>query len=296
MNLHGLLKKENEKFLIINHPSIAVLISIYKCFFKVSFLLHVHEPITPIISNKSFFSRTIYKLMMKLMLKSVNEIIFVSSSLYDDYHSMFNISKYSIVSNPINLSKINILAEAPVKLDSHKVNFITVCRLTEAKGLFNLVKGFHILKTNGIDNFKLNILGDGELMSDLLLMVSDLGLNSNIELLGFVENPYSYIKNSDCYISSSLWEGFGLTILYAMLLKKPIISSKTKGAQELLTPSDSMYEVDDIQKLANLLEMFMVDSEVFSHSIFRNYEKSLCYDVGHSINFFKKSIDHLCQK
>jgi glycosyltransferase involved in cell wall biosynthesis len=230
------------------------------------------------------------------MLKNVDEVVFVSSSLYEDYHSIFYIRKYTIVHNPINVYKINILAEEPVKLDSHSVNFITVCRLTEAKGLFNLIEGFYLLKTKGIDNFKLRILGDGELKSGLELMVSDLGLNSNIEFLGFIENPYNYIKNSDCYVSSSLWEGFGLTILYAMLLKKPVISSKTKGAKELLTSYESMYEVGDIQKLSNLLEMFMIDPEIFSHSVFSNYEKSLRYDVGHLIIPFSDSINLLCQE
>lgn len=294
--LHRALKKEKNKVLIINHPSVAILFSIYKFFFNVPFLLHVHEPITPIISNKSYFSRVIYLAFLKLMLRNINEIVFVSSSLYEDYHSLCSIPKYTIVNNPINVIKINFLAGLPIKIDPNNVNFVTVCRLTEAKGLFNLIAGFSLLKKKGIHNFKLRILGDGELRGDLELMVSDHGLNSNIEFLGYIENPYNYIKNSDCYVSSSLWEGFGLTILYAMLLKKPIIASKTKGAMELLNSTDSMYEVGDIQKLANLLENFLVNSEVFGHSIIPNYEKSLLYDVSYSINSFMKSVNNISKE
>jgi hypothetical protein len=80
------------------------------------------------------------------------------------------------------------------------------------------------------------------------------------------------------------------------LLKKPVISSNTKGAKELLTSYESMYEVGDIQKLSNLLEMFMIDPEIFSHSVFSNYEKSLRYDVGHFIIPFSDSINLLCQE
>ena len=53
-------------------------------------------------------------------------------------------------------------------------------------------------------------------------------------LLGQIENPYKYIKNSELYVISSKDESFSLTLVEAMFLKKLVISVKSNGPIEIL--------------------------------------------------------------
>ena len=68
-------------------------------------------------------------------------------------------------------------------------------------------------------------------------MICDLNLENNIKLVGFVNNPYDYMKKSDIFVFPSLYEGLGNSILEALACGLPIISSDCEcGPREILSP------------------------------------------------------------
>lgn len=48
------------------------------------------------------------------------------------------------------------------------------------------------------------------------------------------ENPYPYIAKADLYVQPSRFEGYPMSILEAVILKKIVISTDNKGAEEML--------------------------------------------------------------
>ena len=53
--------------------------------------------------------------------------------------------------------------------------------------------------------------------------------------MGFQNNPFNFLKASDFYISTSLWEDPGHTLIEAASLKIPIITSDCpSGPNEFL--------------------------------------------------------------
>ena len=62
----------------------------------------------------------------------------------------------------------------------------------------------------------------------------ELDVSDKVELLGLQTNPYPYIKNADLFVLSSKFEGYGIVIKEALLLKIPVLSTKTTGPVEIL--------------------------------------------------------------
>ncbi|WP_440312454.1 CDP-glycerol glycerophosphotransferase family protein [Leucobacter chromiireducens] len=70
------------------------------------------------------------------------------------------------------------------------------------------------------------LVGEGPMASDLKRLVSDLGVESQVEFFGHLSNPYPLMKASDLVIMASVHEGQGLVLLEALTLQTPIAASK----------------------------------------------------------------------
>ena len=88
-------------------------------------------------------------------------------------------------------------------------------------------------------------------------------------MLGFKKNPYPYLRKSDFFISTSLWEEPGHAILEAGYLNKLIISSNCpNGPREILINNFNAlkYESGDIQELSNILKLIIdnkIENEIY---------------------------------
>lgn len=122
----------------------------------------------------------------------------------------------------------------PSEFNNDKFNIVTVGRLTEQKGYDISIKAAKILKEQGID-FKWFAIGDGRDKNKLERLIQKFNLKNNFILLGRRDNPYPYIKNCDIYIQFSRHEGYGLSVLEARALDKPIIVSKLPVFKEQIT-------------------------------------------------------------
>ncbi|MDD5197545.1 MAG: glycosyltransferase [Candidatus Gracilibacteria bacterium] len=112
--------------------------------------------------------------------------------------------------------------------------FITIGRLLEQKNQQLLIRAFHTVH-NIHPSTRLLILGEGPLKQDLIDLSASLGINENVIFVGNTNNPYKYLSNSDCFVLSSLFEGFPNVIIEAMACGLPVISTDCKtGPKEIL--------------------------------------------------------------
>ena len=196
--------------------------------------------------------------------------LFYSKS--DTIMTMTNITKKNIINNinyqnnilkvenPIISSKIRKLSDEDIKKEELKLfNHITFCalgRLTRQKNFIDIIKAVNIIPKEFHLKFNVIIIGSGEDKENLTSYIKKKGIQ-NIFLLGFKENPYPYIKHSDYFISSSLWEEPGHAILEAAYLNKLIISTDCpNGPKEILKNNFNSitYEAENHQKLAKIIE------------------------------------------
>ena len=127
-----------------------------------------------------------------------------------------------------------------MKIFDNSFVFITIGRLDQPKGQGFLIRIFkEVVKK--YDHAKLVILGDGPLENELKDMVLELRLEKKVFLLGVHQNIFPFIKNSNCFVFTSLWEGLGNVLIEALSLSIPIISTDCKyGPREILCPELSI--------------------------------------------------------
>jgi glycosyltransferase involved in cell wall biosynthesis len=106
-------------------------------------------------------------------------------------------------------------------------------RFTREKGFDMAVEAAKLLKEKGFC-FVWYFVGDGADRSKLEKQISILGLQEDIVITGFVDNPFPIMKQCDIYIQPSYEEAFGRTIKEALILGKKIVSTNTAGGREIL--------------------------------------------------------------
>lgn len=121
-------------------------------------------------------------------------------------------------------------------------------------GRFSLTKNhsftfnvFKVLKDK-IQNSKLMLVGDGELMDEAKERVKELGIEKDVIFVGRVNNVQDYVQAMDVFVFPSLWEGLGLVGVEAQGVGIPVIAS-TNVPQEMKLTDDVFYlPLDNIEK------------------------------------------------
>ena len=84
-------------------------------------------------------------------------------------------------------------------------------------------------------DFDLLIFGKGEEYNHLNDLINTLNLSDRVFLMGYNENLYEYMKKSEAFILSSLWEDPGFVLIEAAFNNSFVISSDCKnGPKEFL--------------------------------------------------------------
>ena len=104
--------------------------------------------------------------------------------------------------------------------------FLFVGRLCREKGADLAIRAIHQLKIEGMEDVRLKIIGEGPERSNLTKLTKDLGLENNVEFLGWIEGGLDkYYQESLAVLIPSIWlEVFGIVSLEAMKNAKPIIA------------------------------------------------------------------------
>lgn len=156
---------------------------------------------------------------------------------YLQNQKVFEEKKIILLKDPI-LNIRNICKDKKQKsemiFDKSNFNMICVGRLTRQKNFSLIINNFKKL-LNIKSNLKLYILGDGEQKDYLLNLIKDNQLTDKIFLLGFKKNVFNYIKQSDLFVLTSLWEDPGWVLVEAAVCDTLIFSSDcNNGPKEFL--------------------------------------------------------------
>jgi glycosyltransferase involved in cell wall biosynthesis len=115
--------------------------------------------------------------------------------------------------------------------------FIAVGRLSAEKDFKTLLEAFAISRE--IMDARLLILGDGALRTELQEYAKNLKIDGDIDWLGFVDNPLPYIKKSDVFIMSSLYEGLPTVVIEALYVGTTVVATDAPGGiREILNDGE----------------------------------------------------------
>ena len=149
---------------------------------------------------------------------------------------------------------------------------VTVGRLTRPKNYLLAVNAARILKDKGL-KFKWYFVGEGEMRRAIEMRIKDNGLQNEVILLGFKENPYPYMAKADVYVQTSTFEGFGLTIAEAKILHRPVVSTDFDIVHDQITDGQNglIAEMTPESVAEKILKLLYDDS--LRSKIIKNLEK-----------------------
>ena len=127
-------------------------------------------------------------------------------------------------------------------------------RLNVQKDFETLIRSVALVRKQV--NVKLIILGKGELQFELEKLIQSLGLINAVDLYGFVDNPFKFMKKADLFVLSSKWEGLPGVLIQAMACGTPVISTDCPhGPSEILEHGKwgSLVPIGDIQTMTNAI-------------------------------------------
>lgn len=198
----------------------------------------IHNDITKVFGNG--LKSKLKKILDKRIYSKYDTIVFVS----EDNLKKFN-KEYKDIRNkylePIKkeviynyIDKENIIKKAEEKNDivfnKDRINFVTVARLVEQKGIDRLIEIHSRLIKNGLKH-NFYIIGDGPEKEKLEILIKKQKIEETFKLLGKKENPYPYIKKADYFCLLSRFEGYGMVLEEAKILDKPIIITDTAARE-----------------------------------------------------------------
>ncbi|GAB4476886.1 MAG: hypothetical protein Kow0088_15120 [Anaerolineales bacterium] len=129
------------------------------------------------------------------------------------------------------------------------LRLVTIGRLVFEKAQSVMVDAVELLAMRNID-VSLHIIGDGQLRSVLERRIIHLNLNNKVLLLGFQENPFQWLVQSDIFVLTSLWESLSLALMEAMAVGLPVVATATGGTPELISHLENGYLIPPNSPLA----------------------------------------------
>ena len=163
------------------------------------------------------------------------------------------------IHNPMEIGRIAAAAHTPIGAPEG-APFIVACgRLTAVKGFDDLIRAFALVRQR--HRLRLVILGDGPDRAALLRTAREAGVEEEIDLPGFVANPFAWFGRARCFVLSSRSEGLANVLLEAMAAGAPIVSSRCGGAEEVVEHGRTglLYPPGDVEALARALGTVVED-------------------------------------
>lgn len=210
--------------------------------------------------------------------------------------------KVSRIYNPFNFERIEKLMNDESELIEEQIKMlnedycIAIARLDVIqKDYDTLLKSFKILKDKAIKQ-KLYIIGDGPSKKIIEEWIKEYQLENLVFLLGRMKNPYVWLKNSNFFIHSSKFEGFGLVLVEAGYSEKVVISSRCPvGPRDILKDGKCgvLFEVGNEEELADNIEKILKNQELK-----KEYEKLIKervkeFDSKNIVKEYEKLIEEI---
>lgn len=173
-----------------------------------------------------------------------DKILVISDHIRRDFENMAENedekSRIQRIYNPLDTEEIiskSKMEQSEYDFDSNRPVFVSIGTVFPQKGFDRLLKVHKRLLDEGF-NHRLLIVGDGYDFENMKKLKTDLGLDKTATMLGFADNPYPYLKQSDFFVLSSRYEGFPTVLYEAITLTKPIVATDVSGVREMLNDGE----------------------------------------------------------
>lgn len=184
------------------------------------------------LHNNGFENRriSVKSVLYLIAMIRTRKAFFVSKSTYEGYifHKWFA-KKSEILGNIIDVE--NVIKKG--KNVKKEWDIVYVGRLFVQKDPLRLIKVIGMIRDIKPE-LKVAIVGNGEMTEETREEVQRLGLEGNVELMGFRDDAIEIMAASRVMLMTSRWEGTPMVVLEAMALHVPVVATPVDGLKEVV--------------------------------------------------------------
>lgn len=143
------------------------------------------------------------------------------------------------------------------------VRFVTAGRLSPEKNQARMIRAFAKVHEQ-FPHTQLVIMGDGPVRNELEGLVHSLNLTDAVIFTGMVSNPLEIMRDCDCFVLSSDYEGQPMVILEASAMKIPVVTVNFDSVASALDETRGVIVDQDDDSLASGMIQYIEGSIIKS--------------------------------
>ncbi|WP_368559892.1 glycosyltransferase [Acinetobacter indicus] len=210
-------------------------------------------------------------LFLKSVLLNSSANIAVSNEFKILLNNIFEVNSWRYIPNIVNQDFL----DAEISNKNNNFKYINICLLDPKKRVDILIYAFNeVLKK--YPNLLLEIGGGGSEKLKLEKLVNELNIEKNVKFLGKLtrEDVKIKVRESSVFVLSSEYETFGVVVIEALALGKPVISTKCGGPESIIVPSVGiLVERNSIHDLAKAMIYIYENSNQYKSKLIKEYCK-----------------------
>jgi glycosyltransferase involved in cell wall biosynthesis len=202
-------------------------------------LLRLGTTVSVNLASRGAMERLVQRASMRYLYPRADAVLVPSQGVADDLSVFAGLGSERLRVVPSPVVPEALLAEPPPAPDHPWFGdprmplVLGMGELGPRKDFATLLRAFARLRSGR--RCRLMILGRGRERESLLQLAASLGIAADVELPGFITEPYPYLAHADLFAFTSLWEGLGFVLIEALALGTPVVSTDCpSGPREIL--------------------------------------------------------------
>ena len=234
--------------------------------------------------------------LLKRLLLPYADWLVVQTKTIKDYFPKNIQKKTSIIFNPVKDEALaSSIENGKLKIENSKrPRIISVARLYPQKNQEMMIRAFAKIADKYPD-WELMIYGEGPLRVELEALVSSYKLQERVLLPGRTEKVIEELRKSKIFCLSSDYEGMSNSMIEAICVGLPVVSTKVSGTDELIQDGVNglLVDIGDEQGMTDALEKLIQDSKLMKKMGEANREKASLFQIETIVNEWMKLINQV---
>jgi glycosyltransferase involved in cell wall biosynthesis len=191
----------------------------------------VREAVVPLSAERTRVQRVVIRSLIKVTYPWARAVIAVSTDVADELARMSDRIRIAVLPTPVVSDELLEAGAAPLEHPWFAPDAIPVVlgvgRLEPQKDFPTLLRAFAAARR--LRPLHLMVLGEGPERPALEALSRALGVAPHVQLPGFVDNPFPYLRRAAAFVLSSRYEGMPTALLQAMAFGTPVVSTDCPG-------------------------------------------------------------------
>jgi len=268
-------------------------------YFPVRPKIIMHEITRPqmeFLWTKSYIRKTILRQLRKVSYSDADVLTANSTDGIEECIRYLNVKTDKTVRLPNLIDPYSLRLKAKkmvsISLPQDAVVISVASRLVKMKRIDTLIESISRLSDDL--NYILVVAGDGLEMDNIKQQVKSLGLDNKVIFTGWQDNPLPIISRSTLYVLCSEYEGFSNSVLEAMFLGVPVVTSLcSSDAIEMCEIGAAKgFKPGDVSELTAIMDDLLRNPKGRELLVQRAFQYCKFHDIDKAISVYENLLRH----